>query len=104
MITSAAQKILLRRRSCQASAARLRALPPPPAPAPPAGEPTGVSAVSAFMSLIADPGVEGGVEQVDDQVHDQEDDHQNADEADHQRAVLGADAAPEVEADPGDVE
>src|SRR5512138_1912076 len=65
MSTSAAQKILLRRRSCQASAARLRDFPAPPGGA---GWRTGDSAVRAFMSLIANPGVEYGVEQVDDQV------------------------------------
>src|ERR1044072_3492075 len=60
--------------------------------------------ISALMSLIANPRVEGGVQQVDQKIDDQEDDDQDADETDHQRAVLRADSAREVEAYAGHVE
>src|ERR1044072_8384115 len=36
--------------------------------------------ISALMSLIANPRVEGGVQQVDQKIDDQEDDHQDANE------------------------
>src|SRR5690349_7241933 len=86
--TAAAQKILLRLRSRQASPARLRGLSCLTGAEGPDWSPPPVAMVTAFGSLIADPRVQGGVQKVDDQAHQQEDDHQEADEAHDERAVL----------------
>src|SRR5688500_6341637 len=103
--TQAVQKIGLRRRSRMASAVRLRGFS-----ASSSGPVTGVApgrvsaATTEPMSLIADPRIEHGVEQIDDEAEEQVHDHQHADEADHERTVLGADPAEQLEPNPGDVE
>src|SRR3954451_6650118 len=92
--TAAVQKILLRRRSFHASLARLRGLSRRSRRRLTPGWVLGASdVVTASRSLITDPRVQGGVEQVNQQVDNQEDDHQYADEAHHERAVFGPDPA-----------
>src|SRR3954470_2021659 len=106
---AAAQNSTRRRRSRQASPARLRGLPkltssgrmavplPPVLPWP-------SDVTMASMSLIADPRVQDCVQDVDDQAGDQIDDHQDADDGHHRRPVLEQDPLVEPEADAGDVE
>src|SRR5690606_10696315 len=82
----AIQKIGLRLSSCQASLPRLRA----------AGGMSG--------SIMADPGIERGVEQVHDQVGGQINQDQKADDGDHQWAVLEPDSLEQSSTDAGDIE
>src|SRR4051794_17539749 len=91
--TAATQNSGRRRRSRQASPTRLRGLPRltssgrmavPLSPALPC--PSEVTIAS--MSLIADPRVQDGVQDVDHQAGDQVDDHQDADDGHHRRPVL----------------
>src|SRR5699024_7674291 len=53
---------------------------------------------------IADPRVEKGVQDVDDQVRDHEYCHQQRHDRDDLGVLAGTDGIPQVEADPGDVE
>src|SRR6478735_5103522 len=127
MTSEEMMKTGLRRRSRQASDQRLRGLPagpvpsgppgvfssvvpssiarsmPPPAPAPEIA-PLPVVSSHGFCSGIADPRVEYGVQEVDDQVRRQEDEDQDGDEPDDGLGVLAEDPLVELVADSVDVE
>src|SRR5690242_21422922 len=113
MISEEMMKTGLRRRSRQASDHRLCGLVSGPVPSGPPGvfsrlspsasarsvgppAPAAEIASSGVCSGIADPRVEYGVEEVDDQVGRQEDQHQDGDEADHGLRVLAQDALVEL--------
>src|SRR5690242_15933955 len=110
----------LRRRSRQASDHRERGLPEGPEPsgrpasrvvasltarsiAPPIPVPA-IAPSGCWGSGIADPGVEDGVQQVDEQVGHQEHQDEDGHEADHGLGVLAQDALVELVADAMDVE
>src|SRR5581483_2635539 len=63
----------------------------------------GVSVIPS-RSFQADPGVEVGVGQVDDEVHDHEGGHPVGDDGDDDRVVLGRDGRVQRQPDPGPVE
>src|SRR5262245_36195787 len=93
----AIQKIGLRRRSNQASPERLRAGPVRPSS-------TGSPAMTTCGSLMTDPRIQDGVEDVHQQARDEVDHDEDADNRDHERSVFQLDPHEKLSADARNVE
>src|ERR1044072_9723121 len=101
MTTAEAMTSRLRRRSSHASCPSERGLWEP-ATAGPGADPRPEAAAAG--SLIADPRVEHGVQQVDDEVDEQEHQNQDGHHARGRRALLAVDGLEDQASDAVDVE